>query len=846
MNEMKSLTQKKWIWPALAFGIPFIASIIICAVIGIYPFGNQCVLHVDMYHQYCPFFVELREKLTTGGSLLYSWNLGLGSDFISLFAYYLSSPLNWLLVICPENLVIEFMTLTIIIKISVAGLCFFLYVKEHFGLVKEDGYRYRSVLPALAFSTAYAFSGYIATYSWNIMWMDAIALTPLIILGLERMIKKNKPGLYYISLTIAIISNFYIAMILCIFLVLYFIILFFEQKKGKGRALFNFGLYSLLAGGSSAALLIPEALVLSRTAADAGSFPEKMEWYCNFLEEISRMSIFAEPFTTGDGHWPGIYCGAFALYFLILYVANPKISLRTKIPRVLLVALLFVSFANNWLDFIWHGFRFPNSLPGRQGFVFIFLVLVLGYEAMRKRKALDNLVIILAAALCVIVLAGSTYVTDPEVTEGWAILLTAVLVMFYSICLMIEKTSVPSTRRGVGLLAVFIALVEIIANMAGTGFYSLSRTSYTAKMDDYSVLLEMAKEDALADAKDGESIFYRVEDYERKTKNDDCLYGYPSGTIFSSLMNIDVSHFYQDVYMEGGKNYYCYNGATPLVSSMLSVRYMLSDNAEGENALRKLIGQSGDYYLYENKYCLSLGFMMTEEAIASWDLESDVRMDKVNQLGQVLGGKGTMLKTGNTRLEIEEGKTTITVLEDGFYYASYKGSNKSDNLSISINGGPITKYNKTSHRFMLELGQCKAGDVITIKDTKKQELDYYVYHLDMDVLNSAYETLTAQEFVVESYSDTEITGHIKVEEAGRLVLTIPAEDGWILKVDGKERSIQDFKDTFISVYLEEGEHTVTLTYMTPGLKLGAVISGFSILVAITLLLTGGKRGKKTH
>ena len=79
-----------------------------------------------------------------------------------------------------------------------------------------------------------------------------------------------------------------------------------------------------------------------------------------------------------------------------------------------------------------------------------------------------------------------------------------------------------------------------------------------------------------------------------------------------------------------------------------------------------------------------------------------------------------------------------------------------------------------------------------------------------------------------------------------MVLTIPSEDGWTLKVDGKERSIQDLKDTFISVYLEEGEHTVTLTYMTPGLKLGAVISGFSILVALVLLLTGGKRGKKTH
>ncbi|MFQ8776518.1 MAG: YfhO family protein [Roseburia sp.] len=82
------------------------------------------------------------------------------------------------------------------------------------------------------------------------------------------------------------------------------------------------------------------------------------------------------------------------------------------------------------------------------------------------------------------------------------------------------------------------------------------------------------------------SGFYRVEDTERKTKNDDSLYGYASATIFSSLMNLDVSHLFQSLFMEGGKNFYCYNGATPLSSSLFSVKYMLSDSALEESPYR--------------------------------------------------------------------------------------------------------------------------------------------------------------------------------------------------------------------------------------------------------------------
>ena len=843
-EKCKGLLKKNWIWRAAAFGIPFVVSIIICAGAGIFPFGENCILHMDMYHQYCPFFMEFRDKLAEGGSLLYSWNLGLGSDFISLYAYYLASPLNWLLLLCPEGFVIEFMTLTTWIKIALAGLFFYIYLEGHFHLKGQDGrYHMPTAVPALVFSTGYAFSGFVATYSWNIMWMDSIALFPLIILGVELLVKKNRPALYYVALAISILCNFYISMIICIFLVIYFVILFFEQKEGKIKAAFRFAWYSLLAGGTGAILLIPEAKVLSYTASADTGLPEAVEFYFNILEELSRMCMIAEPYT-GREHWPNLYCGAFSLLLVLLYGMNNRIEWKKKLPRLALLVFLLLSFATNYLDYAWHGLRFPNSLPARQSFLFIFLMLVIGYETYLKRKGFMAWQAIFAAVMCLIMLAFSASVTPEDVTEQIAFVITGIFIAAYALCLVIYKLGDRKIRQMMKGFAFGLAMGEIILNMAITGFYSLNRTSYLAKTDDYKVLLEMAAADAEEDAPNGGVTFYRVEDVERKTKNDDSLYGYPSGTIFSSLMNIDVSHFYQRVYMEGGRNYYCYNGATPVVSSMLSVKYMLSDNPDGNNALREMVGLYDGYYLYENKYCLPLGFMMSEEAIENWDNNQGQKIVQVNALANVLGAEADMLTWSDAEMEANEGETIITVHEDGIYYG-YWDKCSTDNLTISINGGAGTRYSKTSHKYLFEFGECKAGDEIKITNSKNERVSFNVFMLNLEAVDSAYKTLSKQTMVTESYTDTTVNGYIDVTEAGRLILSIPNEDGWRLFVDGKETEILDFKETFISVYLEEGHHTIELKYMTPGLVLGAVLSAVCVgLFALTMFLRNLVEKKK--
>ena len=843
MNQMKRFAQSKAFPYIAAFGLPFFICVIICIGNGVYPFGDNCILHIDMYHQYCPFFTEFLNKLQSGGSLQYSWNLGLGSDFVSLYAYYLASPLNFLILLCPKSHVIEFMTLLIILKISASGLTFFLYIRHHYKLVGKDGRMHKNqVIPAIVFSTAYALSGFVAAYSWDIMWMDCIALFPLIMIGLERLVQEKKAGLYYITLALCIFCNYYISIMICIFLVFAFVLLFFSQKKGKGGAVLRFGWYSLLAGASSAILLLPEIAVLSVSGSAEGGFPKTAEFYFNILAELGRGAAVTSVYT-GNDPWPNLYAGAFSLFLVWIYVLNRRISWKEKVPRIAMLAFFLVSFAENQLDYIWHGMHFPQALPGRQSFLYSFVLLSMGFAAVRKRKGTKIWHIAVAAIVSMMLLLLSGWYGDETVTEPVSLVITALFICVYAVTFVLTKITGKKKRLAFAQFAVFVAVAELAINMAATGFGTTSRVAYTEKQTDYENLLKTAKEDN----EETGSGFYRVEDTERKTKNDDSLYGYASATIFSSLMNLDVSHLFQSLFMEGGKNFYCYNGATPLSSSLFSVKYMLSDSALEESPYRTLIGGSGSSFLYRNNYSLPLGFVMDEQAIANWTSSTADRMASLNSLTSALGAEGQMLYPATCVADANAGDTTIDIAEDGYYYADYV-SCTSDTLTVNRSDGWTKQYSKTSHRYLIELGECKAGDEIHILNSNMESIEFQVYQLNEKVVQQAFDTLNAQTMQLTDMTDRKIEGKIQVQNAGRLILSVPADEGWTLYVDGKETEIEPLADALVGVHLEKGSYTIKLCYTTPGLKVGAGISlGAVILFLISACVrTGISRKRELH
>lgn len=830
MNQIKRFAHSKAFPYIVAFGLPLLICVIICIGNGVYPFGDNCILHIDMYHQYCPFFTEFLNKLQTGGSLQYSWNLGLGSDFVSLYAYYLASPLNFLILLCPKSHVIEFMTLLIILKISASGLTFFLYIRHHYKLIGKDGRMHKNqMIPALVFSTAYALSGFVAAYSWDIMWMDCIALFPLIMIGLERLVQEKKAGLYYITLALCIFCNYYISIMICIFLVFAFALLFFSQKKGKGGAILRFGWYSLLAGASSAILLLPEIVVLSVSGSAEGGFPKTAEFYFNILAELGRGAAVTSVYT-GNDHWPNLYAGAFSLFLVWIYVLNRRISWKEKAPRIAMLVFFLVSFAENQLDYIWHGMHFPQALPGRQSFLYSFVLLSMGFAAVRKRKGTRIWNIAVAAIVSMALLLVAGWYGDETVTEPVSLVITALFICVYAVAFVLTKITGKKKRLAFAQFAVFVAVAELAINMAATGFGTTSRVAYTEKQSDYEKLLEMAKEDN----EETGSGFYRVEDTGRKTKNDDSLYGYASATIFSSLMNLDVSHLFQSLFMEGGKNFYCYNGATPLSSSLFSVKYMLSDNALEESPYRTLVGGSGKSFLYRNNFSLPLGFVMDEQAIADWNVSTADRMASLNSFASALGAEGQMLYPATYVTDANAGDTTIDIAEDGYYYADYE-SCTSDTLTVNRSDGWTKQYSKTSHRYLIELGECKAEDEIHILNSNMESIEFEVYQLNEKVVQQAFDALNAQTMqLTDMTTDRKIEGKIQVQNAGRLVLSVPADEGWTLYVDGKETEIEPLADALVGVHLEKGSHTIKLCYTTPGVKAGA---GFSLGAVVLFMIS---------
>ena len=830
--------------PFAAFAIPVLLSLLICAGKGVFPFGNRCLLHMDMYHQYCPFFREFLTKLQSGDSLMYSWNIGLGSDFFSVYVYYLASPLNWLLFFCPSAYVIEFMSLLIIAKMGLAGLAFFLFIRERYRLNAEGDWKTGSVVAALVFSTAYAFSGFVAAYNWDIMWMDCVALAPLILLGLERLVKEKRVLLYYVTLSLAILSNYYLSIMICIFLCFAFLGFLLEEKRRRRmgeliRTTGRFAICSLLAGGTGLVMILPELKVLGYSGSSGIDFPESVEWYFDILSELARTGATVETYS-GNDHWPNLYAGMFTILLAVLYFSNRRIDWKKQLSHLFMLAFFILSFANNWLDFLWHGLHFPDSLPGRQAFLFAFLLLDMGYEVWEKRWGNSRWQIVLSAVFAAVVLAAGAWVSDPEVTDPQNVLIAILFLLCYGAGMLLERLTEGEKRRLVQGSLAALAFAELTVNMCVTGFATTSRTNYVSRDDNYSSLLALAQEDAmeLAGTDDPEQVFYRVEDTERHCKNDDSYYSYHSATQFSSLMNINVSHYFQNLYMEGGKNFYCYNGAIPITSAMLSVQYFLSDSQDAGGPLRTLIGESDGYYLYRNNYSLPLGFVLDESVVTGLQNSATKRLERINELGKLLGAEEDLLTEIACVQEAEAGETQILLPEDGIYYASSINCDP-DTLTLRYESGRSVAYSKTTHTYLFELGECAAQESIRITNSHESAVEFHVYRLNMDAVEAAYETLSSQTMELKSYSSTSVEGEIVMTEAGRLVLSIPAEEGWTLWVDGEEQEIEAYEDTFISLHLESGDHEIRLQYQTPGLVIGMAAS--TACLVLFLLYAGIRR-----
>lgn len=808
-----------------AFFVPVLVLVVIFAQRGIFPFGEECFLRTDMYHQYAPFFSEFQYKLTHGGSLLYSWDIGMGVNFSALYAYYLASPMNWLVALCPRQFLIEFMTVLIVIKTGLSGLFFTWYLRKHTG-TREFG--------SCFFGIFYALSGYMAAYSWNIMWLDCILLFPVILFGLERLVKEKKGMVYCIALGLSILSNYYISIMICIFMVIYaaVLVILYPPKKGKEfvATADRFTLYSLLAGGLAAVVLLPEIYALQATASGNFDFPKTVSSYFSIFDMIAR-HIGNVQTEIGLDHWPNIYCGVAVLMLLLLYLGNKNIKIKEKAVYFSLLLFFYASFSVNVLNFIWHGFHYPNSLPCRQSFIYIALVLVMCYKAYLELKNTPWKHIVMAfwGAAAFVILAEK--LVDNEEQFHFAVFYAAILFLaLYTGCIYLYHSR-KWCRDGVLLAVLGLVFCESAVNMAVTSIPTTSRTAYVKDNEDTMLLADSIRS----------SVFYRIEKGESRTKNDGAWMNFPSASLFSSVASAAMSDFFKSVGCESSTNAYSVKGSTPFIDALFATRYGIYPDQQPADGLKEQIGRQGSMWFYENKYTLPVGFVMPQDMETNWVLDSGNPANVQNDLSSVLGVSNLLVPAEG----VSEGKKlTFTADASGDYYV-YVTNKKVEEVSAEI-GERSLSFDNVDRGYFLELGYLPKGQEVILQSQTdgNPAMQAEIWRFDPEAMEEIYQCLSKSPLELSSWTDTGLAGSINTPEGGTMFTSIPYDKGWKIWVDGTAVSGRPVFDAFLGVDLEPGEHKIRLSYEPQGLKTGAVITGVSAAAVAALAVCGWMKNKK--
>lgn len=861
----------------LTFFLTALIVLITYILRGVYPFGENIVLKVDLYHQYAPFHEELRSRILNGQSLLYSWEGGLGKEFLTQFAYYTASPISFLILLFPQNMLPEALAFFILLKMSFCGAFFAYYLKKVFE--KND-------LSIVAFGLMYAFSSYLTGYYWNVMWLDAVAMFPLVALGIERLIHENKHLTYCIVLALIIIINFYIAFIVCVFAVLYFLVVLFSNytwKKDKDIIIdrtIRFGIISLIAGGISMFLTIPTAIALSHTETSETGFP-KFEIYENIYQLITNHFVGARPVVLARNEdLPNVYTGVLTIMLIPFYFFNRRFKTKEKVLYGLLLAFMLLCACIKPLDYLIHGAHFPSNLPHRYTFIYSFILLIMAYKALINIKMVKFDLIYKVFAFFAIIILFTEFVVVPTNTEIDRVLTNSdiiinLVVMVIYMGLIYFFHNAKSSELGT-ITMTMVLLVS--AEMLFSNYEGLDRTT---SRDAYVKYIDATNEavDYLDERENGE--FYRTEFRRFTTINDAALYHYNGFSQFSSLAPGGISSLIGNLGIAATGNSYRYYDPTSLVDAMFDLKYVMnkatettnengqtSYNGEIKNERYNKIAEFDNVWIYENPRVLPLGFMV-KDSIKQWQTEDSMPFDvqndfvyKATDITEPMFTNVPLTSFDYTYMTIKE-----KVNDNVYKYELTEPSNlsllptvttkiisdKDQYLFIYVDAGNAKRVKYTTNtanedrelsagKSLFDIGHVSEGEEIkiTFELTNKGEFEktyrkdgtvkVYAASYDDTVFQEAYDELNSNTYNITEFKDTQITGTVNTDENGVLFTSIPYVPGWSVTVDGVEcEKLSIAEDGVIGVDVSAGTHEVVFTFKPSGFGVGIGISVVSLI-----------------
>ena len=642
INSLKSnkrlvILKNEYSYLGSSFVVPAVIMLAIYLVLGHKPLGDFSVLTLDLNAQYVYFYEALREFVCGDASLLYSFSRSLGGEFMGIYAYYIASPLSYLVVLFPKSLMLFALLTIILIKVGLCGLAFGFYLHKHTSNADKS--------KILLFSVLYALSAYVITYQNNIMWLDSLYLLPILTYAIERLIKTGRYKLYIGTLALVMICHYYIGYMLCWYTLFCFFFTYFKDNKNEInkigekhhflKSFIRIGVSSVIGIGISA-FIVGSAYYSLQFGKNEFSEPV-WDFFTRFdlFDLFPRLLPGAYDTVMHEG-LPLLYCGVITLLLLPTFFTSKKINTREKVFYAAFVILYVLILVINPTDLVMHGFQEPNCLNYRYSFIVIFLMLVMAYrgfcyiEEHSQKSIFTTGSAILALLLIAQKMDFPNFVLqDSEgrkygFTEGklpflWVVVFTiiAILAVGAALCHYIKSND---KKRASRILLVVVCL-ELFANGIvtfasmnldiGWGTYS----SYANYFRDLTPIVETVQA--------SDKTLYRSEKTTHRCTNDNMALNIKGLSNSTSTLNqkaidlLDYLGFYADAHWTQ------YIGSTVVTDSLFGIKYIYSNTQNDSNKesltqnefmdrFYERVAGDENYYAYKNPYALGLAFGVSE------------------------------------------------------------------------------------------------------------------------------------------------------------------------------------------------------------------------------------------
>ncbi len=829
-----------------AFGLPVLCLLAVYVGTRLAPLGDRTLLFYDLRQQYTAFLLWGKHALLGGEGILFSLQKGLGGETVGLIAYYLMSPVNIVFLLLPDRWMPEAVAIVTLIK---AGLC---GLSMHALLRREQADAPQWL--ALGASVCYALMSYAVVYQQNLMWMDGLVLLPLVAMGLMRLARGGAPWLYLVSLTAAIVTNYYIGAMLCLFSVLFFAAQMLSAgAQGGWRAVARFSLASLLAGALCAWLLLPLMHSLAGGKASFGGWSFAEGW--TFAPPQFAARLFSGTFSVEDyqnAGLPNLFAGMLAVGGAGCFFASRRIGWREKATSAGLLAGLYVCMANGSLNLLWHGMNAPVWYPYRQSFVWSFVLLwiaVRGWSAVwaeGKPRAASWAAVAMLGLGAWAVLGAATVLTGRALAMNIAF---GLALLAGVVCAMRR----PSRLISLALVALVCAEMVVGAWQCLRLLQYEPRAVYAAAETEMQAIRQALGDD-LRDA--------RIERQEPYSPNDAMLLDYAGLTHFSSSDKQSTRLFLRDVGYQDSGMWAGYGwGGTAAIDQLLGIRYVLATVGHIPMPSYTERAAVGETAVMENTSALPIG-VVADAAVLAEDRRAGDPFALQNRLWAAVTGRPSVPVLSRVAVgePVLDNLTPVTQpgAVDPLYQkidasapaslsftltapsadALYLYCKKSDGLyymaELWVNGRRADQLLHWWGYGTLPLGSFAPGQQVEVRFVP---LDQYIsvgvplcYAEDAALLKQLSAEVTAQPTRFARLGGTRIEGTANVRKSGQvLLLTIPWVEGWCAWVNGQPAEVERAFGALMAVRLPIGEQSIRMRFTPPGLWLGVAISAVALL-----------------